>query len=114
MRRLVVVGLSSAAVVVLSACGNSGSATSRPDTTSSTKLTTTTSTTAPIAGTTAWRDDTAHWKQLVPEPLATGRQEVADELAARYRGGDTSDVGLVAVTDVGTDEPLVVELTEKV
>ncbi len=44
--------------------------------------------------------------------LRAGRAAVADELAARYRGGDTSEVGAVAVAEVGSGEPLVVVLRE--
>ena len=61
---------------------------------------------------TQWRDDTAHWKQLAPDPFDVGPTALADELAARYRGGDTSSVGQVSVAAVRTGEPLVVVLLE--
>jgi hypothetical protein len=101
-----------AGLALLAACGGS-SGDGRATASSSTSSSSTTTTAPPATGrATQWRDDTARWRQLVPGALAMGRAAVADELAARYRGGDTSDVGEVAVAVVGSGEPLLVTLRE--
>lgn len=104
-----------AAALAVAACGSSGGSAARgPTTTASTAPRPTTST-APAQGSgrpTTWRDDTAHWKQLVPAPISKSPAQVADDLAAAYRGGDTSEVGQVSVQEVRTGEPLVVVLSE--
>ena len=99
--------------LVLAACGSdSPVATSTTSSTAKRGPTTSTST-VPLTGhPTQWRDDTARWKQLAPDPFALGPAAVADELTARYRGGDTSSVGQVTVAAVQTGEPLVVGLRE--
>lgn len=99
-----------ASLLALSACGSSGSE-SESSTTTTTKPAST-STSRAIGRPTGWRDDTAHWRQLVPGSLALGPAAVADELAARYRGGDTSEVGQVTVAEVRSGEPLVIVLRE--
>jgi hypothetical protein len=111
LRRRLVLTVVAAAAVVPTACGSSDS-TAKPRDTTTTLAATTTSTGATIGRATEWRDVTAYWRHLVPEPLAEGRTAVANELAARYRGGDTSEVGQVAVAEVRTGEPLVVVLQE--
>lgn len=110
MRRMVIGGI--VAALVLAGCGSSGSSAKPRDTTTTTRVATTTSTGTAIGRPTEWRDDTAHWKQLVPGSLALGRAAVADELAAHYRGGDTSEVGQVEIAEVRLGEPLVVALRE--
>jgi hypothetical protein len=102
------------AVVVLAACGSSGGSSAGSTTSSTSRSTSTTSTTtgSTTGATTTWRDDTAHWKQLVPAPISRSPQLVAEDLAAAYRGGDTSAVGQVTVQEVRTGEPLVVVLAE--
>ncbi len=102
-----------AVTFALAACGSDSTATT--STTSSTAKpdsTTSTSTLALTGRPTQWRDDTAHWKQLALDPFDVGPTALADELAARYRGGDTSSVGQVSVAAVRTGEPLVVVLRE--
>ena len=96
--------------LVATACGSSGG--SKSGGSSSTSASSSTSTTTTGATATAWQDVTATWKALAPAPFATGRQQVADSLAALRRGQDTSEVGQVTVARVGTGEPLVVTLAE--
>ena len=97
----------------LAACG-SDSTVATPATSSAAKPGSTTSTSSlPLIGRpTQWRDDTARWKQLAHDPFDVGPTAIGDELAARYRGGDTSSVGQVSVAAVGTGEPLVISLRE--
>jgi hypothetical protein len=113
MRRLVVVGLCTVALVVPTACGSSGGSGAGGSTTSSSSRTSTSTTTvAPGQGTTAWTDVTAEWKALAPTPFAKSPELAAEDLAALRRGQDTSEVGEVTVTAVRRGEPAVVVLTE--
>ena len=109
-RRFLVLAVAAAAAVGATGCGSSGGSHSGGSSPTSVAGRTTTTTTGAVA--TSWRDDTAHWRQLAPGAFALGRAAVADELAARYRGGDTSEVGAVAVAEVNSGEPLVVVLRE--
>jgi len=95
--------------VTVAACGSSGG--SRSGSSTSTEASGTTTTTATCTGA-GWVDVTPAWKALAPGPFAAGRQQVAENLAALRRGQDTSQVGQVAVAEVGTGEPLVVVLSE--
>ena len=100
------------AVVGLVACGSSSS-TAKPKPTTATSKPATTSTTAGLTGRpTQWRDVTAEWKARAPGPFAKGPEAVAQDLAAAWRGGDTSVVGQISVTTVRSGEPLVVVLRE--
>ena len=109
MRRVVTAG---AVVIGLAACG-SGSTTAKSPTPSTAKPgATTSSTTAASPGSTAWGDVTAEWKFRAPGPFAAGPDAVAEDLAAAWRGGDTSAVGPISVVTVRTGEPLVVVLRE--
>jgi hypothetical protein len=108
-RRRVLAVTTVAFAVILAACGSSGGSKSGSTTSTSTKATTTT--TAACTGA-DWSEVTAAWKTLAPGPYAEGRQQVADDLAARRRGQDTSEVGQVSVREVRTGEPLVVVLSE--
>ena len=102
-----------AVTCALAACGSDSTvATSTTSTTAKPGSTTSTSSSALKGRPTQWRDDTAHWKQLAPDPFDVGPTAIGDELAARYRGGDTSSVGQVSVAAVGTGEPLVISLRE--
>lgn len=105
-----VVGL----LLLAAGCGSDGSTAKGGASTSTTTASSTTSTTlaADIGRPTEWRDETARWKQLAPRPFSEAPAAVADDLAAIYRGGDTSEVGEVTVLSVGTGEPLVVVLRE--
>jgi hypothetical protein len=107
--------LTVAAVVVgVAACGSSTTDAKAPSSTTTKPTATTSTTSSPVAGRpTQWHDDTAHWQQLAPDPFDLGPTAIADELAARYRGGDTSEVGQVSVAEVRTGEPLVVVLREQ-
>ena len=107
VRRVVTAG---AVVIGLAACG-SGSSTAKSPTPSTVKPGATTSTTA-SPGATAWADVTAEWKSRAPGPFAKGPDAVAEDLAAAWRGGDTSEVGQISVVTVRTGEPLVVVLRE--
>ena len=98
------------AVVGLAACGSSSS-TAKPKPTTST-TSTSKSTTGSTGRPTQWRDVTAEWKARAPGPFAKGRTAVAEDLAAAWRGGDTSTVGVIDVVAVRTGEPLVVVLRE--
>ncbi len=109
-RRVFLLG---AVTFALVACGSDS--TVAESTTSSTAKpgpATSTSSLALIGRPTDWRDDAVHWKQLAPDPFDLGPTAIADELAARYRGGDTSSVGQVSVAAVRTGEPLVIVLRE--
>ena len=109
-RRVFVLG---AVTCALAACGSDSTvATSTTSATAKPGSTTSTSSSALNGRPTQWRDDTAHWKQLAPDPFDVGPTAIGDELAARYRGGDTSSVGQVSVAAVGTGEPLVISLRE--
>lgn len=118
MARVRMIGLAgtvAAWMLLVAACGSSsGSAARTSSTTSRARATTTTtSATTPATGRpTTWRDDTAHWKVLAPRAFSESPAQVADDLAARYRGGGTSEVGQVSVQEVRTGEPLVVVLSE--
>jgi len=108
--------LITALAIVATACGSDGS-TGRAGgdaaaSSSTTASTTSTTQAADVGRPTTWRDETAHWQQLAPGRFAEGPAAVADDLAARYRGGDTSEVGQVMVDEVRTGEPLVVLLRE--
>jgi len=107
-RRLLAVTTVACALTV-AACGSSGGSRSGSSTSTATKATTTTTATCAGAG---WADVTAAWKTLAPGPFASGRQQVADDLAALRRGQDTSEVGQVSVAEVRRGEPLVVVLSE--
>ena len=107
-RRLLAVTAVACAVTV-AACGSSSGSRSGSSTSTATKATTTT--TAACAGA-GWTDVSAAWRTLAAGPFASGRQQVAEDLAALRRGQDTSEVGQVTVADVGTGEPLVVVLSE--
>jgi hypothetical protein len=100
--------------LIAAGCGSDGSkATGGTSTSTSTAPTSTSTTLADTIGRpTQWRDETARWKQLAPTPFSEGPTAVADDLAAIYRGGDTSEVGEVKVLEVRTGEPLVVVLRE--
>ena len=100
------------AVAGLAACGSSSS-TAKPKPTTSTSKPATTSTPAGVTGRpTQWRDVTAEWKARAPGPFAKGPEAVAQDLAAAWRGGDTSAIGQIDVVAVRTGEPLVVVLRE--
>jgi hypothetical protein len=100
-----------ALLVGATACGSDGS---KPagGSTSTTRPATSSTTHAAGGRTTDWSDVTAAWKTLAPDPFAVGPQQVADDLAARRRGQDTSEVGIVTVNEVRTGEPLVIVLHE--
>ncbi len=101
-----------AVVVGLAACG-SGSTVAKPPTASTAKPgATTSSTTAGSRGPTAWRDATAEWKSRAPQKFAKGPAAVAEDLAAAWRGSDTSEVGQITVAALHSGEPLVIELRE--
>lgn len=99
-----------AVVIGVAACG-SGSSTANSPAPSTAKPGSTASTSA-SPGATAWADVTAEWKSRAPGPFAAGPDAVAEDLAAAWRGGDTSEVGQISVATVGTGEPLVVVLRE--
>jgi len=107
-----------ALVVGVTACGSSGSSAKGHGTSTSTKAdgvpSGTTDTTPPpvVKGRTPWQDATAEWKRLVPKPIAKSPEHVAEDLAAAWRGGDTSSVGEVTVVAVTRGEPLVIVLKE--
>ena len=98
----------------LVACGSDGS---RPRARGSSTSTTSssTSTTAPpvVGGRTDWGDVTAQWKALAPNAFAKGPEAVAEDLAALWRGGDTSEVGRVGVASVQRGEPLRIVIVER-
>ncbi|MEO6469764.1 MAG: hypothetical protein ABIP21_11755 [Acidimicrobiia bacterium] len=98
------------AAVGLAACGSSSSTAKPKPTTSTSKPATTT--TGSTGRPTQWRDVTAEWKARAPGPFAKGPDAVAEDLAAVWRGGDTSTVGMIVVVAVRTGEPLVVVLRE--
>ncbi len=99
-----------AVVIGVVACG-SGSSTAKSPTSSTAKPGATTSTSA-SPGVTAWADVTTEWKSRAPGPFAKGPDAVAEDLAAAWRGGDTSEVGQISVVTVRPGEPLVVVLRE--
>ncbi len=115
MRRQVIAGtvvMASLAVGVVGGCGSDGDTAAS---TSSSSAATSSTTLAPDPlqqGRTEWSDDTARWRALVPAPLAMGPTEIAEQLAALLRGGDTSETGMVEVVAVGRGEPLVIVLRE--
>jgi hypothetical protein len=111
-RRFVFLVVTAALLVGATACGSDGSTAEPRDTTTTSRLTTTTSMGATIGRPTEWRDESARWKQLAPTPFSERPSAVADDLAAIYRGGGTSEVGEVKVLEVRTGEPLVVVLRE--
>jgi hypothetical protein len=104
--------IAAAFVVTVAACGSSGRSTSGSSSSSTSSSSRTSSTTAPTCAGAGWADVTPGWKTLAPGPYATGRQQVAEDLAARRRGQDTSQVGQVSVAEVRAGEPLVVVLAE--
>ena len=113
MRRVLVTAVITAGL--LAACGSSGSsAGDKPSTTSSSTSTTSTTTLPPgvVNGQTAWVDATARWKLLAPTTFTTTPEVAAEDLAARLRGGDTSETGTVAVVSVQRGEPAVVVIRE--
>ena len=61
-----------------------------------------------MAGRTTWVDVTERWKALAPNAFSEGPDAVAEDLAALWRGGDTSDVGTVEVVSVKQGEPAVI------
>ncbi len=98
-------------MVGLAACG-SGSSVAESTTSSTAKRGSTTSTTIGSRGPTAWSDVTTEWKARAPRPFAKGPDAVAEDLAAAWRGSDTSEVGQITVAAVHSGEPLVVEVRE--
>lgn len=102
----------------LAACGSSGGSSGEGSSTSSTTKSSgpdgTTGTTPPptVEGRTAWQDVTAQWKEWVPAPISQGPQQVAEDLAATWRGSDTSEVGEITIVAVVTGEPLKIVLKE--
>jgi hypothetical protein len=100
------------AATALTACGSGDSKSGSSTSTSASSRTSTTTTTAAACANAAWTDVTSTWTALATQPLAEGRQQVADDLAALRRGQDTSEVGQVSVAEVRTGEPLVVVLSE--
>ncbi len=100
----------------LGACGSSGP-NATPTTTSSTSpVSPGSSTTIPepvVEGRTKWVDVTDRWKALAPTPFDTNPDQVAEELAALWRGGDTSEVGIVEVVAVQRGEPAVIVIRER-
>jgi hypothetical protein len=101
-----------AAALTLVACGSDGG--SEPAASSTTAPDTAPPTSSPPAvdGRTEWRDVTPEWRALAPQPFDAGPDAVAEDLAARARGGDTSTVGQIEVVAVDRGEPLVVVLRE--
>ena len=97
--------------MLVAACG-SGSSVAESTTSSTVKPATTTSTTVGSRGPTTWRDVTPEWKARAPRPFAEGPDAVAEDLAAAWRGNDTSEVGEITVVAVHPGEPLVVDLRE--
>ena len=55
---------------------------------------------------------TERWKTLAPKAFKKGPEAVAEDLAALWRGGDTSEVGTVAVVSVRKGEPAVIVIRE--
>ena len=100
------------AVVGLAACGSSSSTAKSPVPSTAKPGGTTSTTTAASAGSTAWADVTAEWKSRAPRPFAAGPDVVAEDLAAAWRGGGTSEVGQISVVSARAGEPLVVVLRE--
>lgn len=66
-----------------------------------------------VEGRTKWVDVTERWKALAPTPFASNPEQAADDLAALWRGGDTSEVGIVEVVSVRRGEPAVVVIRER-
>ena len=98
----------------LSACGsNSSKALPKPTSTTSANGSTTTIPPSAVEGRTKWVDVTARWKALAPKPFKKGPEAVAQDLAALWRGGDTSSVGIVEVAAVQTGEPARVVIRER-
>ena len=102
----------SAVVIGLVACGSGSSTAKSPSPSTAKPGGTTSPTTAAAPGSTAWGEVTAEWKSRAPRPFAAGPDAVAEDLAAAWRGGDTSEVGQISVVSVRTGEPLVVLLRE--
>lgn len=104
--------------LALAACGSSGGSSAKGSSTSSTSKASgpsgTTGTTPPptVEGRTAWQDVTAEWKERVPAPISKSPQQVAEDLAAAWRGGDTGEVGEISVVAVTGGEPAKVVLKE--
>jgi len=104
------------AAVNLAACGSSSStAKPKPTSTTSTSTASTASTTSPpagVGGRTEWVDVTERWKTLGPKAFNEAPQAAAEDLAALWRGGDTSEVGMVEVVAVRPGEPAVIVIRE--
>ncbi len=100
-----------AVTFALAACG-SDSTVATSTTSSTAKPGSTTSTSIVSRGPTAWSDLTSEWKSRAPRPFAEGPDSVAEDLAAAWRGSDTSEVGQITVAAVLSGEPLVIELRE--
>ena len=66
-----------------------------------------------MEGRTKWVDVTARWKALAPKPFKKGPEAIARDLAALWRGGDTSSVGIVEVVAVQKGEPARVVIRER-
>lgn len=106
--------LAAVVAVTFAACGSSGGSSAKGSSTSSTtKASGTGSTTpAPVGGRTAWQDVTAQWKQLVPQPISQAPEQVAEDMAATWRGMDTSEVGEISVVSISRGEPLKIVVKE--
>ncbi len=105
--------------LALAACGSSGSSGKGSGPTSSTSRAAgtsgTTGTSAPptVAGRTAWSDVSAQWKALVPNPISQPPEEIAQDMAATWRGMDTSSVGEISIVSISHGEPLKIVLKER-
>lgn len=104
-------------VAVLAACGSSNPNAGPSTTSASTSpVSPGSSTTIPapvVEGRTAWVDVTDRWKALAPTPFDSSPEQAADDLAALWRGGDTSEVGLVEVAAVQRGEPAIIVIRER-
>ncbi len=101
-----------AVVIGLAACGSDSTTAKSPPSSTAKPGATASSTTTGSPGSTAWSDMTPVWKSRAPQAFAAGPEAVADDLAAAWRGGDTSEVGQISVVVVRSGEPLVVVLRE--
>lgn len=101
---------------MLGACGSSEPNATPTTTSSSSPVSPGSSTTIPepvVEGRTTWVDVTDRWKALAPTAFATNPDQVAEDLAALWRGGDTSEVGIVEVVAVRRGEPAVIVIRER-
>ena len=115
VRRIPIALAAGIAVAALAACG-SGSSTAKPEPTTSTSSAVTSSTTIPpavVEGRTKWVDVTERWKAVAANAFKEGPEAAAEDLAALWRGGDTSEVGIVEVVAVQKGEPAVVTIRER-